>query len=206
MTLGAEVPHFCVQLYNPRDHRLCPFPANVWEDAKTDCWHSLWLCHREPRSCRLWQVCSVLEERSERSHEYSTGICSRGVEEACWSVWQSQRIGDRVLPANKVECWKRTLADRWEDTVYLVTGLNADSHTFKIQNSSTWQEKTVHRNLIMPVNFIPLPHAAVDDETSIYTVFYTIYCILPMPHAIAHPYIYMYIFYTSLYICVYLCV
>lgn len=66
-------------------------------------------------------------------------------------------IGDRVLLANKGERRKRKLADRWEDTVYLVTGLNADSHTFKIQNSSTGQEKTVHRNLIMPVNFLPLP-------------------------------------------------
>ncbi|XP_038841435.1 xylosyltransferase 1-like [Salvelinus namaycush] len=74
-------------------------------------------------------------------------------------------IGDRVLLANKGERGKRKLADRWEDTVYLVTGLNADSHTFKIQNSSTGREKTVHRNLIMPVNFLPLPHAAVDEGT-----------------------------------------
>lgn len=74
-------------------------------------------------------------------------------------------IGDRVLLANKGERGKRKLADRWEDTVYLVTGLNADSHTFKIQNSSTGREKTVHRNLIMPVNFLPLPHAAVEEGT-----------------------------------------
>eukprot|EP00063_Salmo_salar_P049169 XP_014024004.1 PREDICTED: uncharacterized protein LOC106583892 [Salmo salar] len=74
-------------------------------------------------------------------------------------------IGYRVLLANKGECGKRKLADRWEDTVYLVTGLNADSHAFKIQNTSTGQEKKVHRNVIMPVNFLPLPYAAVDDGT-----------------------------------------
>ena len=37
----------------------------------------------------------------------------------------------------------------------------------------------------------------------VYTVLYTIYCILPMPFCtITHPYIYMYIF-LSLYTCVY---
>lgn len=76
-------------------------------------------------------------------------------------------IGDRVLLANKGERGKRKLADRWENTVFLVTGIQADSHTYKIQDSSTGREKTVHRNLIMPVNFLPLPHTDSDAGTDV---------------------------------------
>jgi hypothetical protein len=68
-------------------------------------------------------------------------------------------VGDRVLLANKGERGKRKLADRWENNLYIVTEKNSD--IFKIQNMSTGQEKTVHRsNLIMPVNFLPLPDTA----------------------------------------------
>lgn len=44
--------------------------------------------------------------------------------------------------------------------------MNADSHTCKIQHSSTGQQKTVHRNLITPVNFLPLHEAASEDRLS----------------------------------------
>lgn len=73
-------------------------------------------------------------------------------------------VGDRVLLANKGEHGKWKLADNWENAIYLVVGMNADSHTFKIQHSSTGQEKTVHRNLITPVNFLPLPDAVSEDR------------------------------------------
>lgn len=76
-------------------------------------------------------------------------------------------VGDRVLLANKGERGKKKLADRWENTVYVVVGKNEECHTFKIQNASTGQEKVVHRNLIMPVNFLPLPDAASSDEVDV---------------------------------------
>lgn len=44
----------------------------------------------------------------------------------------------------------------------IVTEKNSDIHIFKIQNMSTSQEKTVHHNLIMPVNFLPLPDTALE--------------------------------------------
>ncbi len=73
-------------------------------------------------------------------------------------------VGDRVLLANKGARGKRKLADLWEDTVYTVVGLNTDSHTYRIQHSGTGFVKTVHRNLIMPVNFLPLPDDYVEGE------------------------------------------
>ncbi|KAK7915752.1 hypothetical protein WMY93_011513 [Mugilogobius chulae] len=65
-------------------------------------------------------------------------------------------VDDRVLLANKGERGKRKLADRWENTVYVVIEKNDQCHTFKIQNPTSGQTKVVHRNLIMPVNFLPL--------------------------------------------------
>ncbi len=73
-------------------------------------------------------------------------------------------VGDRVLLANKGARGKRKLADLWEDTMYTVVGLNTDSHTYRIQHSGTGFVKTVHRNLIMPVNFLPLPDDYVEGE------------------------------------------
>jgi hypothetical protein len=75
-------------------------------------------------------------------------------------------VGDRVLLANKGERGKRKLADRWENNLYIVTEKNSDIHIFKIQNMSTGQEKTVHRNLIMPVNFLPLPDTALETSNT----------------------------------------
>lgn len=73
-------------------------------------------------------------------------------------------IDDRVLLANKGERGKRKLADRWENTVYVVVEKNEECHTFKIRNPITDQVKVVHRNLIMPVNFLPLPEPDIDAQ------------------------------------------
>uniref|UniRef100_A0A3B1J813 Gypsy retrotransposon integrase-like protein 1 n=1 Tax=Astyanax mexicanus TaxID=7994 RepID=A0A3B1J813_ASTMX len=65
-------------------------------------------------------------------------------------------IGDRVLLANKSGRGKQKVADKWESTVYVVLDRNADTHTYRIQNTATGQEKVVHRNLLMLVNFLPI--------------------------------------------------
>ncbi|CAI5684485.1 unnamed protein product [Oreochromis niloticus] len=59
---------------------------------------------------------------------------------------------------------KRKLADRWESVVYTVFDKNDESHTFKLMDDSTGRVKVVHRNLIMPVNFLPLSGASVQDD------------------------------------------
>ncbi|KAL1277366.1 hypothetical protein QQF64_024039 [Cirrhinus molitorella] len=74
----------------------------------------------------------------------------------------SLELGDRVLLANKGEKGKRKLADRWESTVYIVVSKNCSLNTYKIRHPVTGRVKTVHRNLLMPVNFLPLP--AWDDS------------------------------------------
>lgn len=76
----------------------------------------------------------------------------------------SLELGDRVLLANKGEKGKRKLADRWESTVYIVVGKNCSLNTYKIRHPVNGRVKTVHRNLLMPVNFLPLP--AWEDSVS----------------------------------------
>uniref|UniRef100_A0A3B3YZK9 Gypsy retrotransposon integrase-like protein 1 n=1 Tax=Poecilia mexicana TaxID=48701 RepID=A0A3B3YZK9_9TELE len=76
-------------------------------------------------------------------------------------------VNDRVLLANKGERGKRKLADRWDSTVYVVVGKNDENHTFRIQNPTTGQVKVVHRNLIMPINFLPLPADDPDDREEV---------------------------------------
>ncbi|KAM4570948.1 uncharacterized protein V3H82_010668 [Fundulus diaphanus] len=78
-------------------------------------------------------------------------------------------IGDRVLLANKKGRGKRKLADRWENVVYTVVDKNDTSHTFKLQNASTGQLKVVHRNLLMPVNFLPVEDALPQDEVDAFS-------------------------------------
>ncbi|XP_072309403.1 uncharacterized protein [Eucyclogobius newberryi] len=64
-------------------------------------------------------------------------------------------VGDRVLLANKGVKGKRKLSDKWEAVVYDVIASKPDLHIYKIRDRAG-NEKTVHRNLLLQVNFLPL--------------------------------------------------
>lgn len=61
-----------------------------------------------------------------------------------------------MLLANRRERGKKKLADRWESTIYTVVGVNAETHTYRICDTTSGQEKVIHRNLLMLVNFLPV--------------------------------------------------
>lgn len=74
-----------------------------------------------------------------------------------WKVKGSKiDIGDRVLLANRKERGKKKLVDRWESTIYTVVNINAETHTYRIQDTVSGREKVVHRNLLMLANFLPM--------------------------------------------------
>ena len=73
-------------------------------------------------------------------------------------------VGDRVLLVNKKERGKRKVADRWESTVYTVMERNSATHTYRICDTVTGQEKVVHHNLLMLVNFLPVDIASVISD------------------------------------------
>ncbi|KAK7881633.1 hypothetical protein WMY93_030042 [Mugilogobius chulae] len=76
-------------------------------------------------------------------------------------------IGDQVLLANKKERGKRKLADKWESTIYTVMDVNRETHTYKISDNTNGRVKIVHRNLIMPVNFLPVELCdSVDNDST----------------------------------------
>lgn len=60
---------------------------------------------------------------------------------------------------------KRKTADRWESTIYTVVSLNASTHTYRIRNPMTGQERVVHHNLLMLVNFLPVDVDSFSERT-----------------------------------------
>ncbi len=98
--------------------------------------------------------CSASKQQQKQANLYNKKIKGAPV-----------KVGDRVLLANKRERGKRKTADRWESRIYIVTEMNSEVHTFRIRNTATGTEKVVHRNFIMPVNFLPLRNEVSDVET-----------------------------------------
>lgn len=76
----------------------------------------------------------------------------------------SIEVGDQVLLANRGERGRKKLADKWESIPYTVVALNPQYHTYRIRNTHTGQEKTVHRNLLLQDNFLPIE--SEEDEPS----------------------------------------
>ncbi|MGL4601957.1 MAG: hypothetical protein ACRCVE_10885, partial [Plesiomonas sp.] len=70
------------------------------------------------------------------------------------------------LLANKGERGRKKLADKWEATPYTVVALNPQCHTYRIRNTHTGQEKTVHRNLLLQANFLPIEVEEVEPSFS----------------------------------------
>lgn len=64
-------------------------------------------------------------------------------------------VGDQVLVANKGARGKRKLSDKWEPVVYNVVTCKPDLHIYRIRDLAG-NERTVHRNLLLQVNFLPL--------------------------------------------------
>lgn len=67
------------------------------------------------------------------------------------------------MVANKSERGKRKLADKWEDGVFTLVDVNPDIHVYKIKDA-TGRRKVVHRNLLLEVNFLPIP--GIDEGSS----------------------------------------
>lgn len=65
-------------------------------------------------------------------------------------------VGDQVLLANKGERGRRKLASKWDSTPYVIVALNPQCHTYCIRNTHNGLEKTVHRNLLLQANFLPI--------------------------------------------------
>ncbi|XP_027859036.1 uncharacterized protein LOC114135710 [Xiphophorus couchianus] len=77
-------------------------------------------------------------------------------------------VGDRVLLANKSARGKRKLSDKWESTVFEVVASKPGLNLYKIRDSSG-RERTVHRNLLLQVNFLPLD-PSLDEQCSVSSV------------------------------------
>lgn len=78
-------------------------------------------------------------------------------------------VGDRVLLVNKKEKGKRKLADVWDSVVHVVTWKDPTLHIYRVEDPTTRKSKVVHRNFLLPVNFLPLEKPEVET-----TMFFTV--------------------------------
>lgn len=72
-------------------------------------------------------------------------------------------VGDRVLLVNKKEKGKRKLADVWDSVVHVVTWKDPTLHIYRVEDPTTRKSKVVHRNFLLPVNFLPLEKPEVES-------------------------------------------
>lgn len=109
----------------------------------------------------LQEAMSIAQSHAEKEQNRQAGLYNRHTK------GKSICVGDRVLVSNKCERGKRKTADRWESTVYTVVAMNPTTHTYRIQNPTTGQERVVHRNLLMLVNFLPLDTSIQSDPSPV---------------------------------------
>ncbi|KAL2100544.1 hypothetical protein ACEWY4_002305 [Coilia grayii] len=74
-------------------------------------------------------------------------------------------VGDRVLLANRGEKGKKKIADRWNSTPFDVVSVRSSINVYRIRDAVTGKEKVVHRNILLPVDF--LVHAIEEDSASL---------------------------------------
>ncbi|CAM4516070.1 unnamed protein product [Leuciscus chuanchicus] len=72
-------------------------------------------------------------------------------------------VGDRVLLVNKKERGKGKLADVWDSAVHVVIWKDSSLPIYRVENPTTKNSKVVHRNFLLPVNFLPLEEPDIES-------------------------------------------
>ena len=69
-------------------------------------------------------------------------------------------IGDRVLVRKVGFTTTHNISDKWDSDVYIVLPQsNPDLPVYKVQREfNQGQKKTLHRNMLLPVNSLPVDH------------------------------------------------
>lgn len=98
--------------------------------------------------CDLGEAAKIAQKHSSTEQARHARIYNRKVKGSPLTV------GDRVLLANRGERGKRKIADKWESSLYEVMSVRSPINVYRIRDTETGREKTVHRNLLLPVNFL----------------------------------------------------
>ncbi|XDV11309.1 hypothetical protein PO909_000279 [Leuciscus waleckii] len=73
-------------------------------------------------------------------------------------------VGDRVMVANRGEKGRRKVADKWESSPYEVMIVYPDINVYRIKSINSDKVRVVHRNLLLPVNFLPIDEPQEQDQ------------------------------------------
>lgn len=75
-------------------------------------------------------------------------------------------VGDYVLLVNKKEKGEKKVADVWDSVVHVVTWKDPTLHIYRAEDPTTKKSKVVHRNFLLPVNFLPLEGQKLSPQCS----------------------------------------
>jgi len=67
------------------------------------------------------------------------------------------RLGDRVLVRAVRDQGASKIADKWESVPYEVIGKHEGVPVYDVIQEETGERRTVHRNLLLPINSVPVP-------------------------------------------------
>lgn len=98
--------------------------------------------------CDLGEAAKIAQKHSSTEQARHARIYNRKVKGSPLTM------GDRVLLANRGERGKRKIADKWESNLYEVMSVRSPINVYRIRDTETGREKIVHRNLLLPVNFL----------------------------------------------------
>lgn len=107
----------------------------------------------------LKEALASAQANANLSQQRQADLFNRGVKGA------DIEEGDQVLLANRCVRGRRKLADRWESTLYTVITKDPRCHTYRIRHPASGQERVVHRNLLLPANFLPLEVCQAEESS-----------------------------------------
>ena len=100
---------------------------------------------------RMQFAYDIAAKHAEKVGEKNKAIYDRGKQEA------TLEVGDRVLVRKVGLQGKQKLADRWEETSYTVCSIpNPSIPVYKVKQENGTKVRTLHRNLLLPFNCIPV--------------------------------------------------
>ena len=141
-------------------------PIDLVMGVNLDSDHADVLQYTKELKTKLERAYGLATEESTRSADRHKKIYDRRIRGACVTV------GDRVLVRNIALQGRHKLANRWEDHIYVVLDQPSGKvPVFVVQREDRQgRKRTLHRNMLLPVNHLPLPNSINEASKSSKTV------------------------------------
>ena len=124
----------------------------MWNQRKKQLHHKTITAYADDLKQRLDYAYKVALEESNKAAGRHKNIYDRKVK------GNSIEVGDKVLVRKVAFQSKHKLANRWEDEVYqVVRQRDPEIPVFIVKGTTEGKLRTLHRNMLLPLHFLPLP-------------------------------------------------